>query len=387
MTTPSAEALRRFKRVDLEEILEDAQQRLSQTPEETLQQWRDNIFRETKGYSDLKILKSYMESSASRLTDNLKSHKAYLDSHQENEFSEKGVTFHNEYVDDESFELVFMASEIEKFPPMPVLPPPEPLIKISGVIEEVEFIKARAWFDAQAYMTTDDLQAFKAQLDSKGMVGAMLTNSFSGSVVSSSGSSDKVNCLYTKGKINGKTFSGWFGMTDIRPGDHVEMAAMPYGDGYLVYAIINVSSSTISMTPECFKGKSSNAFHIVALFIFSVLLIPFLYPFFTANAFLNTLCIYVATSLLLSIGIYRQGMKRQGEQFKLYGRIADVLGFPNGERFNLLSHAGAILKRKEEAGEIPPRKEGKVPVPQGAKEYVYEYFYFYESRVAPKEAE
>ena len=387
MTTPSAEALRRFKRVDLEEILEDAQQRLRQMPEETLQQWRDNIFRETKGYSDLKILKSYMESSSFRLRDNLKSHEKYLASHREDEFNERGITLHNEYIDDESLELVFMASEIEKFPPMPVLPPPEPLIKVCGVIEEVEFIKARAWFDVQAYMTTDDLQVFKAQLDSKGMVGAMLTNSFSGSAVGSSISSHKVNCLHISGKINGKAFSGWFGMTDIRAGDHVEMAAMPYGDGYLVYAIINVSSSTISMTPECFKGKSSNAFHIVALFIFSVLLTPFLYPFFTANAFLNTLCIYVATSLLSSVGIYRQGMKRQGEQFKLYARIADVLGFPNGERFNLLSHAGAILKRKAEAGEIPPRKEGEIPVPQGAKEYVNEFFYFCELRVASKEAE
>ena len=378
MTTPSAEALRRFKRVDLEEILEDAQQRLSQTPEETLQQWRDNIFRETKGYSDLKILKSYMESSASRLTDNLKSHKAYLDSHQENEFSEKGVTFHNEYVDDESFELVFMASEIEKFPPMPVLPPPEPLIKISGVIEEVEFIKARAWFDAQAYMTTDDLQAFKAQLDSKGMVGAMLTNSFSGSSVSSYGSSDKVNCLYTKGKINGKTFSGWFGMTDIRPGDHVEMAAMPYGDSYLVYAIINISRGTISITPECDEGKSSNAFYVNALIIFGFFLIPFLYPFFAANAFFSTLCIYVATSLFVSIGVYKRIQAAKGSQFDLYGRIANVLGFPGGERFQLTVHSAKILKRKRELGKFVQRAEESVPTPQRASEgYMCEYFYYY----------
>ncbi|WNN47509.1 putative type VI secretion system effector [Siccibacter colletis] len=357
MTTPSAEALRRFKRVDLEEVLEDAQQRLSREPEETLLQWRKNITSGTNGYLDLAVLKTALESSVSLVGGFLKTQKGYLASHQDSDFTVQEIQDDNEYVDRQSLYIAFLIDEIDKFPPMPVLPPPEPLIKVCGVIEEVEFIRARAWFDAQAYMTTYNLQAFKAQLDSKGMVGAMLTNSFSGSAVGSSISSHKVNCLYTRGKINGKVFSGWFGMTDIRPGDHVEMAAMPYGDGYLVYAIINVSSSTISMTPECFKGKSSNAFHIVALFIFSVLLIPFLYPFFTANAFLNTLCIYVATSLLSSVGIYRQGMKRQGEQFKLYARIADVLGFPNGERFNLLSHAGAICKRKEEAGEIPPEKK------------------------------
>ena len=378
MTTPSAEALRRFKRVDLEEILEDAQQRLRQMPEETLQQWRDNIFRETKGYSDLKILKSYMESSSFRLRDNLKSHEKYLASHREEEFNERGITLHNEYIDDESLELVFKASEIEKFPPMPVLPPPEPLIKISGVIEEVEFIKARAWFDVQAYMTTDDLQVFKAQLDSKGMVGAMLTNSFSGSSVSSSGSSDKVNCLYTRGKINGKTFSGWFGMTDIRPGDCVEMAAMPYGDGYLVYAIINISRGTISITPECNEGKSSNAFYVNALIIFGFFLIPFLYPFFAANAFFSTLCIYVATSLFVSLGVYKRIQTAKGSQFDLYGRIANVLGFPGGERFQLTVHSAKILKRKRESGKFVQRAEENVPTPQRASEgYMCEYFYYY----------
>ncbi|KMV35859.1 putative type VI secretion system effector [Franconibacter pulveris] len=388
MTTPSAEALRRFKRVDLEEILEDAQQRLSQTPEETLQQWRDNIFRETKGYSDLAVLKTSLESSVSLVSDFLKTQKEYLASHQDSDFTEQEIQNDNEYVDRQSLYIAFLIDEIEKFPPMPVLPPPEPLIKVCGVVEEVEFIKARAWFDAQAYMTTDDLQAFKAQLDNKGMVGTMLTNSFSGSSVSSYGSSDKVNCLYTKGKINGKTFSGWFGMTDIRPGDSVEMAAMPDGDNYLVYAIINITRGTISLTPKCYKGRLSNSFHLVSLFTFAMVLVPFLYPFFAAHAFLSTLCIYIATSLFLSIAIYRRGQSEEGNQYKLYGRIADALGFPGGERFDLLSHAGKIIKKKKDAGEIRPRKEGEIPVPQGGSDgYVYEFFYFYESRVVPKEAE
>ncbi|KMV35860.1 putative type VI secretion system effector [Franconibacter pulveris] len=378
MTTPSAEALRRFKRVDLEEILEDAQQRLSQTPEETLQQWRDNIFRETKGYSDLAVLKTSLESSVSLVSDFLKTQKEYLASHQDCDFTEQEIQNDNEYVDRQSLYIAFLIDEIEKFPPMPVLPPPEPLIKVCGVVEEVEFIKARAWFDAQAYMTTDDLQAFKAQLDSKGMVGAMLTNSFSGSAVSSSGSSDKMNCLYTRGKINGKTFSGWFGMTDIRPGDSVEMAAMPYGDGYLVYAIINISRGTISITPECNEGKPSNAFYVNALIIFGLFLIPFLYPFFAANAFFSTLCIYVATSLFVSIGVYKRIQAAKGSQFDLYGRIANVLGFPGGERFQLTVHSAKILKRKRELGKFVQRAEESVPTPQRASEgYMCEYFYYY----------
>ena len=376
MTTPSAEALRRFKRVDLEEILEDAQQRLSQTPEETLQQWRDNIFRETKGYSDLKILKSYMESSASRLTDNLKSHKAYLDSHQENEFSEKGVTFHNEYVDDESFELVFMASEIEKFPPMPVLPPPAPLIKISGVIEEVEFTKARAWFDAQAYMTTDDLQAFKAQLDNKGMVGAMLTNSFSGSAVSSSGSSDKVNCLYTKGKINGKMFSGWFGMTNICPGDYVEMAAMPDGEAYLVYAIANPEQRTISLTPKCNSNGWLYSLPMSFVGSFGLLFIPsFLIALCAGMSWLPwSIFWYVLLSTAFGISIYRNIKKEHGVHFELYRRIAIALELPGGDKYDL----GKVNRKIRKDNAWMPRKEGEIPMPQRDRgEYANEYFYYY----------
>ncbi|WAH52871.1 hypothetical protein LMA04_02095 [Pseudescherichia vulneris] len=279
MTIPSADALRRFKRVELEDVLEDAQQRLSREPEETLQQWRKNITSETSGYLDHAVLKTSLESSVSLVGDFLKTQKDYLNSLQDSDFTEQEIQNDNEYVDRQSLYIAFLIEEIEKFPPMPILPPPEPLIKISGVIEEVEFIKARAWFDAQAYMITGDLQAFKAQLDSKGIVGAMLTNSFSGSSVSSYGASDKMSCLYTKGKLDGKAVSGWFGMTDIRPGDSVEMAAAPNGDNYLVYAIVNLARKTIFLTPKCYKGKLSNSFHMVALFTFAMILVPFLYPF------------------------------------------------------------------------------------------------------------
>ncbi|WP_312209833.1 putative type VI secretion system effector [Pseudescherichia sp.] len=376
MTTPSAEALRRFKRVDLEEILEDAQQRLSREPEETLQQWRDNIFRETRGYSDLKILKSYMESSSSRLIDNLKSHEEYLASNREEEFSEKGIFYHNSYIDDESLELVFMASEIDKFPPMPVLPPPEPLIKISGVIEEVEFIKARAWFDAQAYMTTNDLQAFKAQLDSKGMVGAMLTNSFSGSAVNNSVSLHKVNCLYTKGKINGKIFSGWFGMTNICPGDYVEMAVMPSSEEYLTYAIANPEQRTLSLTPKCHSNGWLYSLPMSFVGSFGVLFIPSLLIALCAGMSWLPWSIfwYVLLSTAFGISIYRNTKKEHGVHFVLYRRIAIALELPGGDKYDL----GKVSRKKKKENAWIPRKEGEIPMPQDQwNEYAYEYFYYY----------
>lgn len=376
MTSPSAEALHRFKRVDLEEILEDAQQRLSQEPEETLLQWHKNITSKTSGYLDLAVLKTALESSVSLVGDFLKTQKGYLASHQESDFTEQEIQNDNEYVDRQSLYIAFLINEIEKFPPMPILPPPEPLIKIGGVVEEVEFIKARAWFDAQAYMTTDDLQAFKAKLDSKGMVGAMLTHSFSGSSVSSSGVSGKVNCLYTKGKINGKTFSGWFGMTNICPGDYVEMAVMPSSEGYLTYAIANPEQRTLSLTPKCHSNGWIYSLPMSFVSSFGVLFIPSL---------LITLCAgmswlpwsifwYVLLSAAFGISIYRNAKKEHGVHFELYRRIAIALGLPGGDKYDL----GKVSRKKKKENAWIPRKEGEIPMPQDQwNEYAYEYFYYY----------
>ncbi|MER0124174.1 hypothetical protein [Franconibacter daqui] len=377
MTTPSAEALRRFKRVDLEEILEDAQQRLSQTPEETLQQWRDNIFRETKGYSDLAVLKRSLDSSVSLVSDFLKTQKEYLASHQDSDFTEQEIQNDNEYVDRQSLYIAFLIDEIEKFPPMPVLPPPEPLIKVCGVVEEVELIKARTWFDAQAYMTTDDLQAFKAQLDNKGMVGAMLTNSFSGSVVSSSGSSDKVNCLYTKGKINGKTFSGWFGMTDIRPGDRVEMAVAPYGDSYLVYAIASPERRTVSFVPGCDIGtKTVNMKQGIVIWLVLGLLayIPGIWG--NTHGWLTATLFYFAVCILMAYITLYQIRRKNKCIMILFDEICDVL-MPEHKNKGLRSFSKRKARQLKERGQQNVTNGVPLPAPNQSSNYIEEYFFYY----------
>ena len=377
MTTPSAEALRRFKRVDLEEILEDAQQRLSREPEETLQQWRDNIFRETKGYSDLAVLKTSLESSVSLVSDFLKTQKEYLASHQDSDFTEQEIQNDNEYVDRQSLYIAFLIDEIEKFPPMPVLPPPAPLIKISGVIEEVEFTKARAWFDAQAYMTTDDLQAFKAQLDNKGMVGAMLTNSFSGSSVSSYGSSDKMNCLYTRGKINGKTFSGWFGMTDIRPGDSVEMAVAPYGDSYLVYAIASPERRTVSFVPGCdFGTKTVNLKQgmIISLILGLIVYVPWIWG--NTHGWITATITYLVICFLFALFILRRIQRKDKCIMVLFDEICDVL-MPEHKNKGLRSFSKRKARQLKERGQQNVTNGVPLPAPNQSANYIEEYFFYY----------
>jgi len=379
MITPSAEALRRFKRVDLEEIMEDAQQRLSQAPEETLQQWRNNVTYETHGYLDLKVLKTALESSISLLGDFLKTQKNYLASHQDSDFTEQEIQNDSEYVDRQSLYIAFLIDEIDKFPPMPVLPPPEPLIKISDVIEEVEFIKARAWFDAQAYMTTDDLQAFKAQLDSKGMVGAMLTQSFSGqpAMSSSFGSSDQMNCLYTKGRIDGKDFTGWFGVTDIRPGDHVEMAVAPNADSYLVYAIASPERRTVSFVPGCdFGTKTVNLKQTMAISLILGLIIYVPGIWGNTHGWITATIAYFVISFLFAWFILRRVHRKDKRIMLLFDEICDVL-MPEHKNKGLRSFSKRKAKQLKMSGQQSATEDLQRPVPNQSVNYIGEFFFYY----------
>ncbi|MGV3344948.1 putative type VI secretion system effector [Enterobacteriaceae bacterium LUAb1] len=373
----SAEALQRFKRTDPYKILEDAEQRFRQLSGEEQKKLRQFI----ADYPDVDDLYSHLENQSFMIKRVLKNHQQYLISHPDTDFSAQEVQEHNEFIDELFLHFVFLGEKIETFPPLPVLPPAAPLIKISGVIEEVTFTRAMACFEAEVYSTVRDKLERKRLRDNIGALVAMTAQALTGTpphAMINEGKPSKLKCLYVKGKIDGKTFSGWFGMTDIRPGDRVEIAAAPVGDEYLAYAMINISRKTISVTPQCHSGKSSYPFNMVALICFLFVLVPFLLPFFIAHVFVNTLCTYIAVSLSLSFIIYRQGQRRRKPFFELYGRISDVLAFPGGEKFDLLSHSGKIARQKREEGQILPRTAGDVPMPQGgADDYVYEFFYYY----------
>ncbi|MFU0920978.1 putative type VI secretion system effector [Kluyvera sichuanensis] len=347
--------------------------------ETELQEWMDRHLAETQGYCDIDdFLESlvFCDSSIEWNTKNVEKYTALV-----------GTDPHaQDYIQESSDALAWsialkkrLEEEIARFPPLPVLPPPEPLVKISGVVEEVTFTKGMICFDAEVYSTVRDELERKRQRDNIGGLVAMTAQALAGSqphAMFNSGELKKQKSIHVKGKIDGKSFSGWFGMTDIRPGDRVEMAAMPDGDNYLIYAIINVSRGTISVTPQCTIGKSAFPPHLLILFSFLFLLIVFI-PAFMGFEFVPTLVVYIATSLAFSAGIHNQIMNRRGPRFALYAQIAEALEFPGGEKFRLLQHSGKISKPKREAGDIQIRKEGDVPVPQGwVNGYSHEFFYY-----------
>lgn len=268
---------------------------------------------------------------------------------------------------------------IESAPDLPVLPPPDPLIKLTGTIKEIEYIKAIACFDAEAYSTMKDKMARQRENDDIGVAVTMIAQTISGvapHAMSGISKSDKLKCLFIKGKIDGKSFSGWFGMTNLEVGDKVEMAAMPDGEGYLVYAVINVTKGTISMTPKCCVGRWTNSFNTTLIFSLLFFVLPFLFLYLAAGFFIITFILYVFLSLVMACFIYYTIEKKQGVQFDLYARIAIALGFPGGERFDLLKNAGFLLKGKLGSEELS-REIGNSPVPQPSRKKGAEYFYYY----------
>lgn len=268
--------------------------------------------------------------------------------------------------------------EIADFPPLPVLPPSGPLEKISGVLEEVTFTKAMACFEAEAYSTMRDELERKRSSDNAGAAIVMVAQALSGTAphaLINDGKAKKLKCLYVKGKIGGKAFSGWFGMTNIRPGDFVEMAVVPSGDGYLAYAIANPEQRTISLTPGC---NVNSATEIKVRLLYPLfLLIPFA-PFFIFGDFLFASMSYATALAILmtySITNYRRTKKMKCE---LYESISDVLSDSAKNSRNILIESRRIMLEKNSKDEIVQRKAGDIPMPQVDRhEFVWEFFYYY----------
>ncbi|WP_428943826.1 putative type VI secretion system effector [Pantoea sp. FN060301] len=371
----SAEALRRFKRTDLYEILDDAERRYNQLSEEEQDKLRQFI----TDYPDIDDLYSRIESQSSMINRWLELHREYLASRQDADFTAQEIQEHNEFIDDLFLNFVFLGEKIETFPPRPVLPPPAPLIKISGVIEEVEFTKAMACFEAEAYSTVRDELERKRQQDNIGALVAMTVQALAGTpphAMINDGQPRKLKCLYVKGKIDGKLFSGWFGMTNIRPGDKVEMAVMPDGDGYLAYAIANPEQRTISFIPKCNSNGRIFSLPITLLGTFGMLFIPFFLAMLFAEGeiFWWVLFWYGVVATALGIGVYNSTKKERGVHFELYRRIVIALQLPGGDKYDLRNVN--MKKRKENA--YVARKDGDRPMPQSeSDEYVDEYFYYY----------
>lgn len=342
-------------------------------------EWLDWQLRGLDGYKDLDELQSCLISSHAKIEAADQNIQKYTSSVFAGMYNSEDIQRNEDRIEWAVELKTLIEKEIADFPPLPVLPPSGPLEKISGVIEEVTFTKAMACFEAEAYSTMRDEQERKRCSDNAGAAIVMVAQALSDTAphaLINDGKAKKLKCLYVKGKIGGKAFSGWFGMTNIRPGDFVEMAIVPSADGYLAYAIANPEQRTISFTPKCDMG-----YHTISLKQGMVIWLVFGAVFYAIglaadpSRWLMTTIIYIAMCFVMTNFINWRLRKENKDIMRLYDETCDVFKLPEYKKTGFKGYS------KKKAKEVALAKEAdigdRVIMPNQNVNHVYEYFYYY----------
>ncbi|EBO9593741.1 hypothetical protein [Salmonella enterica] len=181
-----------------------------------------------------------------------------------------------------------LEAKIDSFPPLPVLPPLEPLIKISGTVDEITCTKALACFDVGAYTTMQEQLERKRRRDSIGTSAAMVAQVLAGSAPHV-GKTDNVwqrdKSVYVQGKIDGRSFAGWVEAADVQSGEQVMMAAVPDGDGYMIYAIV-ACERNVFFYRQSVSGENIRI--VLKSMSLTYYVLTFFYRRFLFNHYLNT---------------------------------------------------------------------------------------------------
>ncbi|WP_447866891.1 putative type VI secretion system effector [Rahnella bonaserana] len=233
-------------------------------------------------------------------------------------------------------------------PPDPILPPPAPLIKVTGKLEAFQARLVPHYFDPKAYPQTHDY--FERQEER--VANAAVVIAAGGQSATAQGmvlNSDRVRKLawHVTGQINGKRFSGWLGYTFCQPGELVELIVAPVGDEYLVYALAKPQERSISMTPGCYQGKRQArwggtwfwlgilAFALVSVII-GWLIINGVSSFFSLELY-ESLCVFIATGGVIVVGpaLYSVWRRHPFPEADLAEEIFTIMGWKNVTDINL----------------------------------------------------
>ncbi|KGM28307.1 hypothetical protein KS18_10495 [Photorhabdus luminescens] len=268
---------------------------------------------------------------------------------------------------------------LAKEPPPPELPPRKPLIKVSGVLEELEILCVKGYFSDRKY----DPEEFARREENRqfgALLLAMLGNSSQAAVnLRTEGRLSKI-CHFVQGKINGIPFHGWIGLTTVKTGDYVELAVTDQGKYYVVYALTNPERRTISITPCCNKGtrsKAKDAVFYTSCVFFIIIVVCLGAIFFSGGgnfwdgADLLILCLmFLAT--IFSFYAYSASIKKPWPSVKLAQDIFSVLGFPNPQDISLEK---LTKKRLREIKSNPSPENSEEVLPD--KLCILSHYYYY----------
>jgi hypothetical protein len=209
--------------------------------------------------------------------------------------------------DEEIKEMNHQLEEINKLlaaePPLPELPPKQPVIKVSGVINDIETLFARGYFSDREY----DLEMFARQESYRqwgSVLLAMIGESAAATVTSQNENRESNAYDFVRGQINGKPFHGWLGCCTAKIGDKVELAAVDKGTYYEVYALVIPDLKTITTIPRCeygALGKVISNFWIGYIFSFFLAVVVFVYSVFTNGNFYTAIKLFGMAMLSVSI--------------------------------------------------------------------------------------
>ncbi|MFD3246721.1 putative type VI secretion system effector [Rahnella aquatilis] len=230
-------------------------------------------------------------------------------------------------------------AEKNSFPPLPELPPTKQLIKISGIVEELSVKKVIGYFDFSEYSTEKARAEEKIKRDNEGASLLLLLQFFAGDAPHArfnDGKRKESKCSYIKGKVNGKIFSGWLRQTNVQVGDYVEMAVMPEGNNYYIYALATPHKGVISTIPNCYAGRRyPNIKQLATMygkFYTIVFLIMCLFETPTIEQLLYAILVVSSFTATTTYFVYRGMINENRAPGELFEEICNVLNIPNGKK-------------------------------------------------------
>ncbi|MBF7958159.1 putative type VI secretion system effector [Rahnella victoriana] len=274
-------------------------------------------------------------------------------------------------------------AEINYFPAPPELPPTKPLIKISGIVEELSVKKVIGYFDFSEYSTEKARAEEKINRDNEGASLLLLLQFFAGDAPHArfnDGKRKESQCIYVKGKVNGKLFSGWLKQTNIQVGDYVEMAAMPEDDGFKIYAAAKPQLETISVTTGCYAGKNRFSIRYVikgtGIFFFFMVFIYASFASLSLEEWGYAVLIYLSLTGGFSFFLFRGLNNDARAPGDLFERICAVLNIPNGNTLDLDKFTREKIKEKQIKGEWITPEKGIVSRPQIIIQGGFDVYYY-----------
>ncbi|ATA23334.1 hypothetical protein AWC36_04000 [Brenneria goodwinii] len=289
-------------------------------------------------------------------------------------------------------------SDYQALPPSPVLPPRGKLEKITGRLEAFSRIRCKANFDPDVYTNVSDR---KLTAGEKGMAGAAAIAIGSPALAGLALKGEEAvldDADYVAGMINGKPFAGWVGMTHLKAGDEVKLAAEWQDDHYEVYAIAVPALRIVSVCPECNHGRYIDALFRIKLgtfmtFFFTITMCitillmregtfwdNFLYEFFNNNG-----KFYLLITLSVGINIVFWGLffysaykAYASTTCKLAEKIFKVFGWRNAKWISLKKITARREKELKRQGEwYVPEDTSKPPRPCAQFIWSHESWYYY----------